>query len=114
MRCMVILFSCRRRGAIMLRGFIIVLGALCAAVTSAAAETPIERGSYLVNAVMVCDGCHTPRGQGGLNMDRRFSGGSIVWDTPAYTVWGSNIKRLYPARQDIYSLSRPRAGYGRA
>jgi mono/diheme cytochrome c family protein len=64
---------------------------LCAAVTSAAAETPIERGSYLVNAVMVCDGCHTPRGQGGLNMDRRFSGGSIVWDTPAYTVWGSNI-----------------------
>ncbi|MGY8705801.1 cytochrome c [Bradyrhizobium sp. 18BD] len=24
-------------------------------------------------------------------MERRFSGGSIVWDTPAYTVWGSNI-----------------------
>jgi hypothetical protein len=28
----------------MLRGFIILLGVLCAAVTSAAAETPIEHG----------------------------------------------------------------------
>jgi len=75
----------------MLRDFIIALGALCAAVTGAAAETLVERGSYLVNAVMACDGCHTPRGPGGLNMARRFSGGSIVWDTPAYTVHGSNI-----------------------
>ena len=73
------------------RGFIAALAALCAAATSAAAETSIERGSYLVNAVMVCDGCHTPRGPSGLNMERRFSGGSIVWDGPAYTVQGSNI-----------------------
>jgi len=64
---------------------------LCAGVAGAAAETLVERGSYLVNAVMACDGCHTPRGPGGLNMERRFSGGSIVWDTPAYTVHGSNI-----------------------
>src|ERR1051325_10813575 len=75
----------------MSRRFIIALGALCAAVTGAAAETPVERGSYLVNAVMACDGCHTPRGPDGLNMERRFSGGSIVWDTSAYTVHGSNI-----------------------
>lgn len=75
----------------MLRGFIIALGALCAAIASAAAETPIERGSYLVNAVMACEPCHTPRGPGGLNMERKFSGGSIIWDTPAYTVHGSNI-----------------------
>jgi mono/diheme cytochrome c family protein len=80
-----------RQGAIMSRGFIAALAALCAAATSAAAETPIERGSYLVNAVMACDGCHTPREPSGLNMERRFSGGSIVWDTPAYMVRGSNI-----------------------
>lgn len=71
--------------------FFAVLAVLCAAATRAAAETPIERGSYLVNAVMACDGCHTPRGPGGLIMERRFSGGSIVWDGPAYTVHGSNI-----------------------
>ena len=62
----------------MLRHFTVVLGALCAIVTGAAAETPLERGSYLVNAVMVCDGCHTPRGPGGFNMERRFSGGPQV------------------------------------
>lgn len=58
---------------------------------SAAAETPLERGAYLVNAVMACDNCHTPRGPGGLDMERRFSGGSEVWDTPAFRVQGSNI-----------------------
>ncbi|MET4118380.1 mono/diheme cytochrome c family protein [Bradyrhizobium sp. JR1.5] len=71
--------------------FFTVLSVLCAAAMGATAETPIERGSYLVNAVMACDGCHTPRGPSGLNMERRFSGGSIVWDGPAYTVHGSNI-----------------------
>src|SRR5258707_15686871 len=75
----------------MLRNFIIVLGALCAVMTAVAAETPIERGSYLVNAVMVCDGCHTPRGQGGLNMERRFSGGSLGWGEPGFTGRRSNI-----------------------
>lgn len=77
--------------------------ALCVAVTSATAETPVEvvastateasveRGSYLVNAVMACDNCHTPRGPDGLDMERRFSGGSEVWDTPDYSVRGSNI-----------------------
>jgi mono/diheme cytochrome c family protein len=57
----------------------------------AAAQTLVERGDYLVNAVMVCDGCHTPRGKTGLIMEKRFSGGSQVWDTPAYTVRGTNI-----------------------
>lgn len=51
----------------------------------------IERGSYLVNAVMACDGCHTPRGPAGLDMSKRFSGGAQVWDEPAYLVRGSNI-----------------------
>jgi len=57
----------------------------------ARAETQVERGAYLVNAVMACDGCHTPRQAGGFAMARRFSGGSQTWDTPAYTVKGANI-----------------------
>jgi mono/diheme cytochrome c family protein len=55
------------------------------------AQTPHERGAYLVNAVMACDACHTPRGPNGLDMSRRFSGGAQVWDTPAFRVRGSNI-----------------------
>jgi len=71
------------------------LGLTCVAFALASgpavAQSPIERGEYLVNAVMACDGCHTPRGPGGFNMEKRFSGGSQTWDTPAYTVKGSNI-----------------------
>ena len=61
------------------------------AAAAVAAETPLERGAYLVNSVMACDGCHTPREKGEFVMEKRFSGGSQLWDTPAYTVRGSNI-----------------------
>jgi len=55
-------------------------------------ETPLDRGDYLVNAVMACDGCHTPRGpDGNFVMEKRFSGGSQTWDEPAFLVKGSNI-----------------------
>src|SRR5262245_6531124 len=57
------------------------------------AQSPIERGAYLVDAIMGCDGCHTPRGPNmtGFDMSRRFSGGFQVWDEPEYLVRGSNI-----------------------
>ena len=81
----------------MLRHVTTVLGALCIVGTSAAAETQVERGGYLVNAVMACDSCHSPRDPtaavipGGPTVERRFSGGLEVWETPAYKVRGSNI-----------------------
>jgi hypothetical protein len=56
-----------------------------------AAEQRLKRGAYLVNAVMACDNCHTPRTKNGLDMQRRFSGGSEVWETVNYRVQGSNI-----------------------
>jgi mono/diheme cytochrome c family protein len=77
--------------------FAMVLCALFVFVTGAAAETLVERGSYLVNAVMGCDSCHTPRGRNelkipsGPNTEQRFSGGIEVWETPAYIVRGTNI-----------------------
>jgi len=75
----------------MLRDLILGLSALALATGGVAAQTPVERGSYLVNSVMGCDGCHTPRPGGNFTMEKKFSGGSQVWDTPAYTVRGSNI-----------------------
>lgn len=63
-----------------------------AAGVGASAETPLERGSYLVNAVMACDGCHTPRTPtAGFVADKRLAGGSILFDEPEYTVLGANI-----------------------
>ena len=72
--------------------FVIAYVALFIAMAGgAAAQTLLDRGSYLVNAVLVCHNCHTPRDKSGLIMEKRFSGGSQIWDTPAYTVKGSNI-----------------------
>jgi mono/diheme cytochrome c family protein len=75
----------------MIRIVALSAGTVIALSASAWAETPVERGSYLVNAVMACDGCHTPRPGGVFDMSKRFSGGSQVWDETAYTVRGSNI-----------------------
>ena len=75
----------------MLKLFAAFAGALIATNAAAQDAALLERGSYLVNAVMACDGCHTPRGPAGLDMSRRFSGGSQVWDEPEYLVRGSNI-----------------------
>lgn len=62
-----------------------------ACMSFARAETLVERGGYLVNAVMACDLCHTPRGPSGLVMEKRFSGGPQTWDEPTFKVKGSNI-----------------------
>lgn len=75
----------------MVRLILMCVAAFMAAIGGATAQTLVERGDYLVNAVMACDNCHTPRGKSGLVMEKRFSGGSQVWDTPAYTVRGTNI-----------------------
>ena len=72
-----------------MRGMVTLSIALALMTTPATGQT--NRGEYLVNAVMACDGCHTPRGPNGLDMTKRFSGGSIVWDEPEFLVMGSNI-----------------------
>ncbi|WP_249151637.1 hypothetical protein [Bradyrhizobium liaoningense] len=70
----------------------IVLGiALALLMSPATGETLIERGAYLVNSVMVCHNCHTPRGPQGLDLSRALAGGSQVFDEPAFKVTGSNI-----------------------
>src|SRR5262249_6812321 len=68
------------------------LAALLEGMGPAAAETLLERGSYLVNAVMAYDGCHTPRGLGSaFVMEKHFSGGSQTGGELAVVVKGSNI-----------------------
>lgn len=56
------------------------------------AQAPVERGRYLVEGILTCSNCHSPRGPGGvLDPARRYSGGPQTWDKPTYTVKGSNI-----------------------
>ncbi|PSO30568.1 cytochrome c [Bradyrhizobium sp. MOS002] len=65
--------------------------ALALLMSPASGETLVERGAYLAGSVMVCHNCHTPRGPQGLDLSRALSGGSQVFDEPAFKVSGSNI-----------------------
>jgi mono/diheme cytochrome c family protein len=72
------------------------IAALALAITPATAQTPpqstIERGKYLVEGILTCGNCHTPRGPGGvLDIARRHAGGPQVWETAQYRVHPSNI-----------------------
>ena len=64
--------------------------ALCAALFfsgTAFAETPFERGRYLVSAVLNCGNCHTPKGP---DAGKLFSGGTR-FDLPDYNVVAPNL-----------------------
>jgi len=63
---------------------------MAASVACAQTQTLVERGSYLVNAVMVCNNCHTPIGPNGPDLSRLLSGGR-TFDEPRFKVTGSNI-----------------------
>jgi mono/diheme cytochrome c family protein len=58
---------------------------------SARADTDLlKRGSYLVNGILTCGNCHTPKGPTGDIGDRAFSGG-LSWDEPPFKVTAPNI-----------------------
>ena len=52
----------------------------------------LDRGNYLVNGILTCGACHTPRAPNGeADMRRQLSGGSQSWDENNYQVKGANI-----------------------
>jgi mono/diheme cytochrome c family protein len=58
---------------------------------SAMAETPAERGDYLVNTIMACGNCHSPRDANGKTIvEKAFSGG-LTFNTPAFVATAPNI-----------------------
>jgi mono/diheme cytochrome c family protein len=84
-------FSAGRASRIVARGSIIAALALLALAAPARAETAVERGAYLVNTVMACGNCHTPRDAGGAFVtDKAFSGGLTI-STPAFVATAPNI-----------------------
>jgi mono/diheme cytochrome c family protein len=59
---------------------------------TAAAETPVERGRYLVETIAGCGNCHTPRGPGGVfAADKHMAGGFVVVDEKPFRAVASNI-----------------------
>ena len=59
--------------------------------TAAFAQAPVERGKYLVNTIMTCQNCHTPKGERGAPVFERDLASGLSWDEPPFKVTASNI-----------------------
>ncbi len=57
----------------------------------ALAESPVERGGYLVNTIMACGNCHTPRDTGGKPIAEQAFSGGLTFTTPAFIATAPNI-----------------------
>jgi mono/diheme cytochrome c family protein len=55
------------------------------------AESPTERGAYLVNTIMACGNCHTPRDVDGKPVAERAFSGGLAFNTPAFMATAPNI-----------------------
>ena len=74
----------------LVRGMAIAL-ALAAMATTVQAQAPVERGKYLVNTIMTCQNCHTPKGERGAPIYERDLSSGLSWDEPPFKVTASNI-----------------------
>lgn len=61
------------------------------AVHGAVAETPVERGDYLVNTIMACGSCHSPRDAEGKSIPGMALSGGLTFDTPPFLATAANI-----------------------
>ena len=70
----------------------LILGAVVAVALggSAVAQPSAERGKYLVNTIMTCANCHSPKGPPAAVAGKDFSGG-LSWDEPPFKVTAPNI-----------------------
>jgi mono/diheme cytochrome c family protein len=64
---------------------------LLAAFRGAAAESLAERGAYLVNTIMACGNCHTPRDAHGKPVAEKAFSGGLTFTTPAFIATASNV-----------------------
>jgi mono/diheme cytochrome c family protein len=78
----------RFAGAPAISGFIVALAlSLC----TAHAETPLERGAYLVRGLVGCGNCHTPKGPDGRALEDQELAGGVVFKSPQFEAVAANI-----------------------
>jgi mono/diheme cytochrome c family protein len=64
---------------------------LLATAATAWAQTPVERGQYLVNSILACGNCHTPKTASGEPIAEKELSGGLAFTTPAFDATASNI-----------------------
>jgi mono/diheme cytochrome c family protein len=57
----------------------------------ASAEIAVQRGSHLVNTILACGNCHTPRDASGALISERALSGGLTITTPAFVATAPNI-----------------------
>ena len=74
-----------------LRASSLSLGVLCLATLAVRAETPLERGTYLMQSIVACGNCHTPKDRDGKPIaDREMAGGHVI-NAPIFHSVSPNI-----------------------
>jgi mono/diheme cytochrome c family protein len=67
-----------------------LIGFLTLVSTSAMGQNALQRGDYLVNSILACGNCHSPKGPPAAVAGKDFSGG-LSFDEPPFKVTASNI-----------------------
>lgn len=74
------------------RSFVLlVAGVALACAAPARAQSPVERGRYLVEAIGSCGNCHTTRGPDGPIAGMTLAGNNVIEDGPAFRAVSANI-----------------------
>ena len=69
----------------------IACGLLLIVCNGAMAQSPAERGGYLVNTIMACGNCHTPRDAEGKQVADKALSGGLTFTTPGFVATAPNI-----------------------
>ena len=69
--------------------WLVGLSFLCCWIQAVQAETPLERGRYIVEVIGACGNCHTPQGPDGPDESRHLAGGNPLAERGMYAVPGN-------------------------
>lgn len=72
------------------RAGLLAAGIIVVSSGPSAAETPLERGTYLMNGIAACGNCHTPQDQNGPIPGMELAGGLLI-EEPGFSVLTPNI-----------------------
>src|SRR6201985_1289015 len=75
---------------LMRHGLLALVIGVALAGTAGAQSDAVRRGDYLVNGILSCGNCHTPKGASGDIMEKAFSG-ALSWDEPPFKVTAPNV-----------------------
>jgi mono/diheme cytochrome c family protein len=72
-------------------GLLVLTFALSLTAMANAQSALVKRGDYLVNTIMTCGNCHSPKGPTGADIASKAFSGGLSWDELPFKVTAANI-----------------------